>query len=202
MNGNIKQYLARIASRGVQRAQSALFYSYNLIGVGGPVTTGDKDFFTVAMGGVGQGYSPMTPRETNLEVPRQLPQSSAWLIQRFGFAFDAAATLGDIETLSQSGYIWYDKTSYRYIYGEPLLWPGGVGISGATADATTPTQAWSNGLPSPTAMRRLDEPILLPKSDTFAFHLNVTKSGLTVSDGGVETKFLLEGINLTNVVDT
>jgi len=179
--GNLAQRLMQhrdVGRPAVVRANSGYLYSTYFFP--NALAVGDYDLYVTPVGQNGQGFPPgysLTYTETNLINAQRIPDQTAYRFNEIGVYIDSRAPLSDINTLINTSNFRINKTEYNYHYGPLHLFPGGAGVAGATADAATPTQAWSNGWPTPTARVKLGTPIELDPGETFKFTINVTQPG-------------------------
>jgi hypothetical protein len=182
----------------------------NTIG-SGALVSGDYDFFGNGVGDAGNtmGYfslQSLTYMQTNMEKGGKIPKGRGYKSFELGISFNASAIAADIVQILDVASFKYDKGGSAMVinHGPALLWPGGVGVSGFAAAATTAStttitkEAASNGLPSLTALRRWRNPRVLEPNDTFKYILTVTantpKANAAVAlSNFVEVRFLLFG---------
>jgi hypothetical protein len=155
----------------------------NTIG-GGALTAGDTSFFTTGINDSGSqmGYfsiPQLTYQQTNMGPKGQIPKGQGYEMWEVGVAFNANAKAADVAALLDVSSLSFNMQLGGYvIYQGPIaLWPGGTGVYGFAAAATTvaattvSTQAVSNGMPSPASVRRLQQPRIFAATDNFAYIL-------------------------------
>jgi hypothetical protein len=88
---------------------------------------------------------------TNMPNSGQFNPPRCMVMRRLGFYFEPDMALADIELFMKNASLQFVIDSKVFFEGLIEFFPGGMGITGATSQ--TGTAVWSNGFPTPHAMR-------------------------------------------------
>jgi len=156
----------------------------NTIG-GGTITSGDYDFFGNGVGdtGTAMGYfsvANLTYLQTNMDKGGKIPTGRGFALYELAVSFNADALGADISQLMDTFELRYEKQGGQLVihHGPIRNWPGGVGVSGYAATATTASSTTinveraSSGAPFLAAVRRFKQPRLLNANESFKYTIN------------------------------
>lgn len=157
-----------------------------------PVTIAAQDylFFQNAVGqpainnGFGTALTTMTELETNMDVAGQIAQGKNFVMHQIGVSFNADIISDDAATLMESGALRFEKQGGQYTlrHGPVRQWPGGTGVAGFAAAATTVAattiniEAASNGEADLRVSRRLNVPRIIKEKESFAYKYVVPRT--------------------------
>jgi hypothetical protein len=175
------------------------WYLYDEINVPSGTTTGTEvDFFSVPIGGT-QFTTVKTKQQTNLEEVSKLSAPKHFNTTSLQIYFQASMLKADIDSALNNFWLEFWISDKIYAEGPLFKFPGGAGLSGATA--VSGQSIWSNGLPSPIAVvdfRMGDNPIghHILQGQTFRVKILGTAFTPSSATGGVGLNFycILEGI--------
>ena len=154
-----------------------------------PFAAQDYNFFTSGVGdpATAMGYFSLTNLtyvQTNMAPSGKIPNGRGFKLFDLGVSFNAQAVAADIAQLLDVCSLSFQKQAGQLVvYHGPLqLWPGGVGIAGFGAAATTVAAttinvgAATNGLPNLANMRRSRNPRILSANDDFRYVVSALAS--------------------------
>lgn len=174
------------------------WYLYDEINVPVGTSTGtEMDFFSVPIGGT-QFSTVKTKQQTNLEEVSKLSAPKHFDTTSLQIYFQASMLKADIDSAVNNFWLEFWISDKIYAEGPLFKFPGGAGLSGATA--VSGQSVWSNGLPSPIAVvdfRMGDNPIghHILQGQTFRVKILGTAFTPAASPGvGLNFYCILEGI--------
>ncbi len=184
------------ASSGKARVEENYFYSTrrfpnltnNTIG-GGGLTANNYPYFTKGLNDDGSSLGFPTgfvlgPPETNMEVGGTIPQGTSFVFNQIGVTFDSDIAIADLAVMMDAATLAFSKAGGQFTlsHGPVKMWPGGMGIDGVAATATTVAattttlQGVHNGTSDVRAVRNLKIPRILREKETFAYSLVITRA--------------------------
>jgi hypothetical protein len=183
-------------SSGKARVEENYFYSTrrfpqittNTIGSGG-LTANNYPYFGKGLNDDGSSMGFPTgfvlgPPETNMEVGGQIPQGTSFVFNQIGVTFDSDIVMADLSVMMDAATLAFSKAGGQFAlsHGPVKMWPGGMGIEGVAAAATTAStttinlQGIHNGAADLRAVRSLKIPRILREKETFAYSLVITRA--------------------------
>lgn len=107
----------------------------------GTVNPGTIDFFSVGVGGTGQGYTrALTYADTNMETSGgSMAGGVSWVVDKFGIYVDARMPRTLKAQIAETTFINQERQSHLWRMGRTAFWPaGGFGVQAqsTTANAT------------------------------------------------------------------
>jgi hypothetical protein len=187
---------ASATSSGKARVEENYFYSTrrfptlttNTIG-GGALVANNYPYFGKGLNddGAPLGFPTgfvLGPPETNMEVGGSIPQGTSFVFNQIGVTFDSDIVMADLSVMMDAATLAFSKAGGQFAlsHGPVKMWPGGMGIDGVAAAATTAAtttinlQGIHNGTADLRAVRSLKIPRILREKETFAYSLVITRA--------------------------
>ena len=214
------RYLSRAGSGAKERLEQNYLFDTRrfptfVAGEAFPVTIAAQEylFFQNAVGqpavnnGFGTALTTMTELETNMDVAGQIAQGKNFVMNQIGVSFNADIVSDDAAVLMESGALRFEKQGGQYSlrHGPIRQWPGGTGVSGYAAAATTVAattiniEAASNGQADLRVARRLNIPRIIKEKESFAYKYVVPRSIRNTSGAAPGTNAQLSAACLMTV---
>lgn len=156
----------------------------------GNIAAGEYLFFQNAVGqpatnnGFPAGVTVMTELETNMDVAGQIAQGKNFVFNQIGVAFNCDITTANAQLLLEAGALRFEKQGGQYVlrHGALRMWPGGFGVAGYAATATTVAatntviNSAHNGAADIRAARRLVIPRVIKEKESFNYKYVVPRT--------------------------